>query len=179
MEWTVARPSRSMRTNLAFGKMRDRYERDFKANGSLLQRRGAGSPWPTITWNTSRERHNEEHRSVTASSKGYRQLSKNDHICGLEINRYNRLTSSRNARTAESNTWSVTPASSSRILSFTERLQVARMARRRGITRVSSPHRTALWASSMTRISVVPLRGKPPMKMRGVSSGKCSFRDKL
>lgn len=52
MEWTVARPSRSMSTNLALGKMCARYERDFKANGSLLHRRGAGSPWPTITWKT-------------------------------------------------------------------------------------------------------------------------------
>lgn len=53
------------------------------------------------------------------------------------------------------------------------------MVKRRGITRVSSPHRTALWASSITRISVVPLLGKPPMKMIGVSSGKCSARDRL
>lgn len=89
------------------------------------------------------------------------------------------LTSRRNALTAASNTWSVTPASSSRILSLTDRLQVALMANRRGITRVSSPHRTELCASSMTRISVVPLRGNPPMKMSGVSSGKCSTKDRF
>lgn len=49
IEWTAARPSLSMSTNLALGKILARYDRDFRANGSLLQSRGAGSPWPTIT----------------------------------------------------------------------------------------------------------------------------------
>lgn len=162
MEWTVARPSRSISTNLALGKMCDRYARDFRANGSLLQRRGAGSPWPTITCNTWRS-------SSTVFQQGDVTFNPAEQ----------RLTSNRKALTAESNTWSVTPASSNRILSFTERLQVARMVKRRGITRVSSPHRTCLWASNITRINVVPLLGKPPMKMRGVSSGKCSVKERF
>lgn len=65
----MARPSRSISTNLALGKMCDRYERDFKANGSLLQRRGAGSPWPMITWNTRHTQPNDEN-GVLASGGG-------------------------------------------------------------------------------------------------------------
>ena len=38
----------------------------------------------------------------------------------------------------------------------------------RGMTLVSSPHRTSGCASNMARIKVVPLRGTPPMNTRGI-----------
>jgi len=50
MEWTTALPSRIISRNLAFGNMRDNSTIDLSAKGSLLQRRGAGSPCFAITW---------------------------------------------------------------------------------------------------------------------------------
>ena len=60
------------------------------------------------------------------------------------------------------------PASSSRMLSFSDFIQCERSWRIRGMTRVSWPHRTSGWASSIARISVVPERGTPPINTSGM-----------
>merc|ERR1719507_629995 len=69
---------------------------------------------------------------------------------------------------AESRTSPVSPASSSLRDSFCDFIQWERIWRSLGTTLVSSPHRTAGWASNIARIRVVPERGTPPMKMSGL-----------
>ena len=73
------------------------------------------------------------------------------------------------APSALSRTSLVTFACDSRCSSFAERCMLLCMARMRGMTRVSSPQRTSGCASSIARISVVPLRGTPPIHIIGTS----------
>ena len=62
MEWITARPSRTINKNLAFGNMFDSSTIDFSAKGSLLHRRGAGSPCLAITYQTSTIQDNNDNQ---------------------------------------------------------------------------------------------------------------------
>lgn len=48
IEFTVARPSRNIKINLAFGKSSNKYDVDFNVNGSLLHNLSADGPCPAI-----------------------------------------------------------------------------------------------------------------------------------
>jgi len=78
-------------------------------------------------------------------------------------------TSSMKAATADESTSLVRPACCRRFDSFSDFCHCAFIPNRRGITRVSSPQRTSGWASNIARISVVPLRGIPPIKISGIA----------
>ena len=69
---------------------------------------------------------------------------------------------------AESKTSDVIPASLRRRDSKGAFIHCCLNPNIRGTTRVSSPHRMSGCASRRTRSRVVPLRGIPPMKIRGV-----------
>jgi hypothetical protein len=68
MEWTVARPSLIIKMNLEWGNISAKYVVDFSVNGSLLQRRGAGDPWPTITLTMNAEMAESMTASFTPAS---------------------------------------------------------------------------------------------------------------
>lgn len=78
------------------------------------------------------------------------------------------MTSSMNAVVAASSISWLTPSSSRAQRSSVCLPKLCRRDRILGITRVSSPQRMSGWASSMTRINVVPDRGTPPTNTIGV-----------